>query len=59
MQSTGRTELQWPKVSLPVIEGTEGEHAVDVSKLLDQTGCITLDPGFGNTGSCTSTHHLH
>jgi len=27
---------------------------VDVSKLLDQSGLITLDPGFGNTGSCTS-----
>ncbi len=54
MQQPAELNCNGQKVSLPVIEGTEGEHAVDVSKLLDQTGCITLDPGFGNTGSCTS-----
>jgi citrate synthase len=40
--------------SLPVIEGSEGERAIDISSLRTQTGCITLDPGFGNTGSCES-----
>ena len=39
---------------LPVVEGSEGERAIDISKLRDQTGHITLDPGYGNTGSCTS-----
>jgi citrate synthase len=39
---------------LPVVEGTEGERAVDISKLRANTGLITLDPGFVNTGSCTS-----
>jgi len=39
---------------LPVIEGTEGEKAIDISKLRAQSGLITLDAGYGNTGSCTS-----
>ncbi|MGB9436519.1 MAG: citrate synthase [Desulfobacterales bacterium] len=40
---------------LPIIEGTEGEKAIDISKLRQQTGLITLDSGFANTGSCTSS----
>jgi citrate synthase len=39
---------------LPVVEGSEGERALDVSSLRRQTGLIALDPGFGNTGSCRS-----
>ena len=39
---------------LPVIEGTEGERALDISNLRSETGLITLDPGYGNTGSGTS-----
>ncbi len=39
---------------LPIVEGTEGERAVDISKLRNDSGHITLDPGFGNTGSCQS-----
>ncbi len=41
-------------IELPVIEGTEGELALDISELRSRTGLITLDPGFGNTGACTS-----
>jgi citrate synthase len=40
---------------LPVIEGSEGEKAVDISQLRASTGFITLDPGYANTGSCTSS----
>ncbi len=40
---------------LPVIVGTEGEKAIDISKLRQETGLITLDPGFASTGSCTSS----
>lgn len=40
---------------LPLIEGTEGDKAIDISNLLRQTGYTTLDVGFKNTGSCTST----
>ena len=39
---------------LPVITGSEGEKAIDVSKLRAQSGLITMDPGFANTGSCKS-----
>ncbi len=41
-------------VELPVIEGAEGERAIDISHLRGSTGLITLDPGFANTGSCLS-----
>jgi citrate synthase len=40
---------------LPVYTGTEGEKGVDISKLRDQSGLITLDSGYGNTGSCKSS----
>ena len=40
---------------LPLIEGTEGEKAIDISKLRQETGLITLDSGYANTGSCTSS----
>lgn len=39
---------------LPIIVGTENEKAIDISRLRDDTSYITLDPGFGNTGACTS-----
>jgi len=39
---------------LPVVEGSEGEKAIDISQLRANTGLITLDPGYANTGSCTS-----
>jgi len=41
-------------IELPVLAGTEHEQAVDISKLRSQTGYITMDPGYGNTGSCQS-----
>jgi len=40
---------------LPVIMGSEKEKAIDISKLRQKTGLITLDAGFANTGSCTSS----
>ncbi len=39
---------------LPVIEGTEKERAIDIAELRNQTGLITLDDGYANTGSCQS-----
>jgi len=38
----------------PVITGSEGEKAIDIRRLRQETGHITFDPGFGNTGSCQS-----
>ena len=43
------------RLELPVVEGSEGERAIDISDLRAKTGYITLDPGYGNTGSCEST----
>ena len=40
--------------NLPIINGTEGDKAIDISRLLQDTGYITLDTGYKNTGSCTS-----
>ncbi len=40
--------------NFPVVEGSEGERAIDISSLRARTGHITLDPGYGNTGSCES-----
>ena len=42
------------KAVLPLIKGTAGEQAIDISELRDQTGLITFDRGYGNTGSCQS-----
>ena len=39
---------------LPVITGTENENALDISRLRSDSGLITLDGGFKNTGSCQS-----
>jgi citrate synthase len=41
-------------VTLPLMTGSEGETAIDIQKLRAQTGLITYDPGFGNTGACKS-----
>lgn len=41
-------------IQLPIVEGTEAEKALDISALRKETGFITLDNGFVNTGSCQS-----
>ncbi len=38
-----------------VITGSENERCIDIKTLRSETGCITMDPGFGNTGSCYSS----
>jgi len=40
--------------ALPIVVGTENEKAADISKLRASSGLITLDGGYGNTGSCES-----
>jgi citrate synthase len=42
------------KVEMPLLEGSEGEIGIDIAKLRAETGAITYDPGFGNTGACES-----
>lgn len=43
------------ETQFPVITGSEGERGINIAKLRDQTGMITYDDGFGNTGSCESS----
>ncbi len=42
-------------LDLSVVVGSEGERAFDIRKLRGETGIITLDSGYGNTGSCESS----
>jgi citrate synthase len=60
-QKTRNTVLDSVEVSfegrslrLPVVRGSEGEAAIDISRLRSDLGLITLDPGYANTGACTS-----
>jgi len=54
MSETAKLHYGDQVFELPVVEGTENEKAIDISELRRRTGLITLDPGFANTGSCTS-----
>jgi citrate synthase len=47
-------ELEGKKYEFPVIVGSENEVAIDINKLRDLSGAITLDPGYKNSGSCKS-----
>lgn len=47
-------ELDGKKYEFPVIVGTENEVAIDIDKLRSASGAITIDPGYKNSGSCTS-----
>jgi citrate synthase len=55
MGETVKLVIEGKTYELPVIVGTEGEKAIDTTKLRRQTGYITLDPGYANTGSCMSS----
>lgn len=52
--STGKLTYDGKQYDLPVVQGTEGETAVDIGTLRKTSGLITLDRGYGNTGSCRS-----
>lgn len=53
--NTAKLSVDGRELELDILEGTEGERAIDITKLRDQTGLVTYDPGYGNTGSCQST----
>jgi citrate synthase len=54
MSEVARLEVDGKVIELPVITGTENEKAIDIKSLRAQTGYITIDPGYKNTGSCFS-----
>ena len=50
-----KIEFEGKTYEFPIVVGAEGEKAIDISSLRQATGLITLDPGYANTGSCTSS----
>jgi citrate synthase len=54
MSNQAKLELDGKVFTLPTLVGSENEKAVDVSSLRATTGYITIDDGYGNTGSCVS-----
>ena len=54
MPNTAELKINGKSVELPIVVGTEGEKAIDIRQLRAQTGYVTLDQGFMNTGAVTS-----
>lgn len=54
MSNTAEIKVDGQTYELPLIEGTENEKAINISSFRSQSGVITLDPGFKNTGSTKS-----
>ncbi len=54
MGEQARLEIEGKAYELPIVTGTEAERAVDITALRAETGLITLDSGYKNTGSCRS-----
>ena len=54
MSETATLIIDGTSYELPIVTGSEGERAVDISALRSMTGLITLDDGYANTGSCRS-----
>ncbi|MEY3599519.1 MAG: type citrate synthase [Bacteroidota bacterium] len=54
MSGNAILEYNGNRYELPVVQGSENELAIDIKNLRSQSGMITLDPGYKNTGSCES-----
>jgi citrate synthase len=54
MNKTATLTIDGKNYELPIITGSENEQAIDISALRQNTGLITFDPGYANTGSCRS-----
>ncbi|HAR65191.1 MAG TPA: citrate (Si)-synthase [Lentisphaeria bacterium] len=54
MSDVATISLEGKTYEFPIIEGTEGEKAIDIRTLRSTTGYITMDPGFGSSGCCES-----
>ena len=52
MSNSATIQFDGQPFTLPTVIGTEQERAIDISNLRSSTGYITLDDGYGNTGSC-------
>jgi citrate synthase len=54
MSEKAQVILDGKTYEFPIIVGSEGEKAIDISKLRDVSGYITIDPGYKNTGATQS-----
>lgn len=54
MSNSAEIKINGNSYELPVVTGSEDEVAIDIGKFRAQSGVITLDPGFKNTGSTKS-----
>jgi citrate synthase len=54
MAKTASLNIDGTEYPLPILEGTEGEKAIDTRTLRSASGHISYDQGYGNTGSCES-----
>lgn len=54
MRQTAKIIIDGKTYDFPLVAGSENERAIDIRNLRLQTGCVTLDPGYVNTGSCRS-----
>ena len=54
MSDQAELKLEGKTYKLPIVVGSEGEKAIDITKLRQESGYITLDSGYGNSGSCKS-----
>ena len=54
MGQTAKLIVDGKTYELPIVDGTEGERGINIADLRQETGLITLDPGYANTGSCMS-----
>ena len=54
MEETAKLVIGGKTFELPIVTGSEGERAIDMSRLREETGLVTLDPGFVNTANCES-----
>ncbi len=55
MGKTAKLIIEGKTYEFPIVTGVEGDSAIDISNLRSETGLITLDPGYANTGSCKSS----
>jgi citrate synthase len=54
MAKTAELIIDGKSYTFPIVEGTEGEQGIDISNLLEETGAVTLDFGYKNTGATKS-----
>ncbi|MCP4599522.1 MAG: citrate synthase [Proteobacteria bacterium] len=55
MKKTAKLIIDEETFELPIVDGSEGDQAIDIRGLRKSTGYIAYDPGLGNTGTCRST----